>query len=140
MTDLERAKASLAGHTIALCKGEQVITSDLRGISPMLAFIKENRDLSGWSAADVIVGKAAALLFVYAGVKAVYAGVLSSEGARTLESYGVSYEFGTRARNIVNRAGNDVCPMEKTVLCISDPAEAVRALERKLAELRAANR
>ena len=42
MTDLERAKASLAGHTIALCKGEEVITSDLRGISPMLAFIKEN--------------------------------------------------------------------------------------------------
>ncbi|HIZ02666.1 MAG TPA: DUF1893 domain-containing protein [Candidatus Borkfalkia avistercoris] len=140
MTDLERAKASLAGHTIALCKGEEVITSDLRGISPMLAFIKENKDLSGWSAADVIVGKAAALLFVYAGVKAVYAGVLSSEGARTLESYGVSYEYGTRAQNIVNRAGNDVCPMEKTVLCISDPAEAVRALERKLAELRAANR
>ena len=113
MTDLERAKASLAGHTIALCKGEEVITSDLRGIAPMLAFIKENKDLSGWSAADVIVGKAAALLFVYAGVKAVYAGVLSSEGARTLESYGVSYEYGTRARNIVNRAGTDWCPVER---------------------------
>lgn len=136
MTDLEKAKANLAGHTVSLCRGEEALTSDKRGIAPMLDFIAEGKDLEGWSAADLVVGKAAALLFVYAGVRNVYAKVLSAEGARTLESYGIAYEYGTLSRNIINRAGNDICPMEKAVLSISEPAEAVRVLSSKLEQMR----
>lgn len=48
MTDIEKAKQSLAGHTIALCKGGDIVTSDKRGIAPMLGFIAENRNLAGY--------------------------------------------------------------------------------------------
>ena len=34
MTDLETATKMLAGHTLALCKAGEVVTSDLKGISP----------------------------------------------------------------------------------------------------------
>ena len=60
MTDIELAKNALSGHSIALCRNGEVITDDGRGISPMMKFIAEGRELSGYSAADVIVGKAAA--------------------------------------------------------------------------------
>ena len=43
MTDIEKAKQSLAGHTIALCKGGDIVTSDKRGIAPMLGFIAKNQ-------------------------------------------------------------------------------------------------
>lgn len=137
MTDAERAKASLAGHTIALCRGEEVLVSDLRGISPMLSFIGEGKNLSGWSVADVVVGKAATLLFAYAGVKEVWAEVLSDAGARALEANGIPFACATRAPYIVNRQGDGMCPMEMTVQDICDPAEAYAALRRKADMLRA---
>ena len=80
MTDLETATKMLAGHTLALCKAGEVVTSDLKGISPMLRLLGEGRDLSGFSAADLVVGKAAAMLFVKANIKAVFARTLSLAG------------------------------------------------------------
>ena len=69
MTDLELAKRNLAGHTICLCKDGKLLTSNKRGISPMMDFIEEGRDVTGYSVADKIVGKAAAFLFVLAGLR-----------------------------------------------------------------------
>ena len=136
MTDAARARDALPGHTLALCRGEECIVSDLRGIAPMLSLIGEGKDLRGWSAADVVVGKAAALLFVYAGIAEVYAGVLSDKGAAVLEERGIPYSCGGRAPYIVNRQGDGVCPMERAVEKIFDPAEALSALQTRLAELR----
>ena len=93
MTDLELAQRNLAGHTICLCKDGKLLTSDKRGISPMMDFIEEGRDVTGYSVADKIVGKAAAFLFVLAGVKEVYAEVVSSEGKRVLDEHGIPVRF-----------------------------------------------
>ena len=68
MTDLDTAKAHLSGHSLCLCKDGAWFTDDGRGISPMLRLIGENRGLRGYAAADIIVGKAAAMLFVKAGI------------------------------------------------------------------------
>ena len=77
MTDLQTAITHLAGHTLALCKGEDILTSDKRGVAPMLGWIREGRDLHGYTAADRVVGKAGAMLFVKAGVCEIYAQTLS---------------------------------------------------------------
>ena len=68
MIDLQRAERALAegGHTLVLVKGERVITSNQRGVAPLLALI--DTDVTGFSAADKVVGKAAALLYVKLGV------------------------------------------------------------------------
>lgn len=126
--------------TCVLAKGESVLTSESAGIRPMLDWIGEGRDLRGFSAADRIVGKAAAMLFVYAGITNVYAEVLSLPGKKYLEEHGITIGFGTLTERIINRRGDGLCPMEETVLNIDDASEAYKALKAKAEALKAAAR
>lgn len=123
-----RAKVALEGHSLALCKDEIVLTRDGRGIFPLLDVIDERGDLNGFSAADVVVGKAAAMLFVVAGVSVVFAKTLSVSGKEILERFGIAVEYDVLVERILDRAGRDLCPMEKSVLAIEDPTEAVAAI------------
>ena len=135
MTDLEIAQSNLAGHTICLCKDGNCLFSEKRGIAPMMGFIAENVDLHGYSAADLVVGKAVAMLFVKSGVPHVFAKLLSQAGKKVLEEHGVNYRFETLTDKIVNRDGTDICPMEKTVSDTEDVDEAYLLLKNKLAVL-----
>jgi len=135
MTDIEVAKANLEGHSICLCKNGGIITDDGRGISPMMRFIAEGRDLSGCSAADVIVGKAAAMLFVKAGVAEVYGRVMSAAGRDFLSRHHIPCSWDTLTEAIINRRGDDICPMEKAVADIYTAEEGYEALKAKLIAL-----
>lgn len=136
MTDIEIAKHNLDGHSICLCKNGEYITDDGKGISPMMKFISEGRELSGYSAADVIVGKAAAMLFVKAGIASVFAKTLSECGKEFLELHSIPYEYETLTSKIINRQGTDICPMEKTVAEIVDVDKAFVALKNTIAEMK----
>ena len=139
MTDMIRAKQLIPGHSICLCRGDEVITNDGRGISPMMKLIAEGRDLKGFSCADLIVGKAAAMLFVKAGVVCVHGETMSTAGRDFLQSHGVPCTWGTLTERIIDRQGKDTCPMEKTVADISDFEAGYEALKAKVAELQAKN-
>ncbi len=136
MIDLQTAKANLSGHTLILCKNGNLILSTLKGIAPVMNLITENANLNGYSAADLIVGKAVAMLFARCGIRAVYAQTLSKPGKAILEKYNIPYEYGTLTESIKNRVGTDVCPMEKTVMNTEDLSEAFRLLKAKVEELR----
>ena len=136
MTDIQTAKNNLAGHTICLCRDGACLYSQKRGIAPMMDFIQSGVDLTGYSVADIVVGKAAALLFVKCGIKKVFAKTLSQKGEEILKTYGVEYEYQTLAENIINRAGTDICPMEKAVANTDDPQEAYSVLKDKLRLMR----
>lgn len=136
MNDVALAKSNLAGHSIALCKEGKLLISDGRGVSPMIDFLQDGIDLSGYSVADKIVGKAAAMLFVKAGIKEVYAEILSVSGKNFLEEHGINVGYKTLAEKIINRTGDDICPMEKTVADIIDPEEGYEAIRNKLKEMR----
>ena len=135
MTDSQIAENNLSGHTICLCKDGNCLYSEKRGIAPIMGFISDGVDLSGYSVADVVVGKAAALLFVKCGIKSVFAKTLSQPGKRILDLYGINYEYATLTERIINREGTDTCPMEKAVTCTDDPEEAYVILKNKLTEL-----
>ena len=139
MTDTEIAIKELEGHSICLCRGGEFFTDDGRGISPMMKFISERRDLNGYSVADVIVGKAAAMLFTKAGIVSVHGRVMSESGKAFLETHGIPCTCDVLTDRIINRKGTDICPMEKTVADIDDPETAYTALAKKIAELRAAS-
>lgn len=115
MTDLQTAKDNLFGNTLALCRDGSVITSTKRGIAPMLEFIGGGYDLRGYSAADAVVGKAAAMLFVKAGIKEVFAKTLSKSGKSVLERHGISVTYDVLTEFIINRAKTGMCPMERAV-------------------------
>lgn len=139
MTDLQLAKQTLADHTIALCKDGNIITSDKRGVAPMADFIFNNVNLSGYSVADKVVGKAAAMLFALAGITSVYAIVISTAGKDFLRSKGIQVEYVAEVPYVVNRTGTGICPMEQTVEALSDPSVAYERIVAKLAELRKGN-
>lgn len=138
MSDIDIAKENLHGHSICLCRDENIIIDDGKGISPMMKFIAEGRNLCGYSVADLIVGKAAAMLFVKAGIAEVYAETMSKAGAEFLKASGIPFSYGTLAEKIINRRGDDICPMEKTVTDIPDAEAGYEALRNKIRELSSA--
>lgn len=135
MTDLQTAKFNLAGHAVCLCKNGACISSDKRGIAPMMDFMASGLNLAGYSVADIVVGKAAALLFAKSGIKSVYAKTLSRSGKKILELYGIKYEYETLTERIINRSGTDICPMEKAVSATNDPFEAYDLLKKAIKSL-----
>ena len=135
MNDLQIAKNNLSGHTICLCKNGECLYSEKKGIAPMMDLIASGANLEGYSVADLVVGKAAALLFVKCGIKNVFAKTLSENGKKILERFGIDYEYETLAEKIINRAGTDICPMEKAVANTDDSEEAFKILKNKLSEL-----
>lgn len=133
MTDLQIAKSRLTGGvTVCLVNGDNIVTSDRRGIAPLVALCEEENAYAGYSVADKIVGKAAALLYVFMGVKQVYAEVLSTAAESVLINHNIAYEYDVKVDHIINRKGDGPCPMEQTVADISLPQEALEALKQKL--------
>ncbi len=136
MTDIELAKAHLDGHSICLCRDGEYFTDDGRGISPMIRLIEEGRDLHGYAVADIIVGKAAAMLFIKAGIHEVYGEVMSRAGYDCLQQHDIPCAYGKLTEKIINRKGDGICPMEQTVALIDDPEEGTIALQQRMMELR----
>ena len=133
MNDLERAKEGLSGHTLCLARGEEVLVRDERGIAPMMALLAEGKSLIGFSAADRVVGKAAAMLFVKAKIRELFAETISRSAAEFLEENGLPFSYRTMTEYIVNRDGTGRCPMESAVLSCNDAEEGYLLLQQKLA-------
>ncbi len=122
--------------TCIVQKDDRTMISRQRGIRPLLDLIRQGTDLDGACAADRIVGKAAALLYVKMGARGVFAEVLSESGLATLKNHGVYAEYATLTPRVQSRDGTGLCPMEQTVLEIDDPSAAYTALVRKAEQLR----
>lgn len=125
--------------TLAVCLDGRLYTDTESGIKPLLKLIDSDLDLRGACAADRIVGKAAAMLYVILGVSRVYAETLGKSGQAVFERYGISYEYDTLTDHIINRAGTDLCPMELAVRDIDDPEAALSAVKQKSRELQIQN-
>lgn len=136
--NLEKAKALLekVQASCTFVNGEDFFYSTKRGVAPLLELLDDKKSLEGYSAADKVVGKAAAYLYILLKVKCVYAGVISTHALSVFERFGVPVEYGKLSEAIRNRDNTGYCPMETAVLDIDVPAEAVTAIRAKLEELR----
>ncbi len=121
MTDIEKARVLLTDDiTCVAIKGETQYISTKTGISPILDWIIDGIDLGGFSLADKIVGKAAAMLMVKAKVKNVFTHTISTHGKEYLENHNINVSYDEVIPYIINRDKTDICPMEKTVKDIDD--------------------
>lgn len=135
--NLTRAKELLTGghFTCVFCRGHAVFTDTRRGIRPILDLIDREQDLRGFSVADKVVGKAAALLYCRLGIAQVYTPVISTPAMAVLEENRIAFQYDKAVLSIFNRSRTDLCPMEKAVLNISDPDEALVAIRAALSQL-----
>ena len=102
---MDRARKALSGAvTCAVVRGKNIRISEQRGIAPVVLWLDEEPDsLRGAYVADRVVGKAAALLFAYAGVAGVYARVMSRLAVSTLKLHAIPYHAGRVVDYIENR-------------------------------------
>ena len=137
MTDIEHAKQLLTGegYTCVICRGDDIHTSEKRGVAPLIELLDSRIDVRGYSAADKAVGKAAAMLFVLLGVSEIYAIVMSRSAKKILDGHGIKYSCGEEVKYIINRKKDGMCPMEEATLPCRTPEEALAAIRRRLAEL-----
>lgn len=121
--------------TLSIIHGENVHTSTDRGVKPLLSLIDVCGTLCGAVAADKVVGKAAAFLYIKLGVFEIYADVISTHALELLQKNGIKVAFGEESAAIRNRRGDGFCPMESAVMDISDADEALSAIRSTLARL-----
>jgi thioredoxin 1 len=133
MRDLETAKKRLEEKrlTLSIVKdGDVIFETGSRGISGFLEAVERlGSGLEEASIADRVVGKAIALLCVYAKVKAAYAIILSEEAKSLLEKYGVYHEWDSLVESILDLGKTGMCPFERLATEISDPKDAYRRLK-----------
>lgn len=131
MNLLEELKAN--NYAIIASNG---YTSFDSGIKPVISKLNEDINyFKGLIVADKIIGKASAMLLTLSGIKEIYCIVLSKAGKDILDKYNIEYHYETLTDYIINRKGDDMCPMEKTVKDIDDLNKAYNALNNKIKEL-----
>ncbi len=135
--DLQTAKALLKqeNYTCVLCRGDDLFSSLHRGVKPLLDLLDSGNDLSGFSAADKVVGRATAFLYCLLGVSAVHACVISDGGAAVLKEHGIAFTCDQQVPGIRNRDNTGPCPMEHATQDITDPSRALTAIRETLAAL-----
>lgn len=121
--------------TCVICgEGVEILCYE-RGVRPLLELLRSGRDFSGCSAADRVVGKAAAYLYVLLKIREVSAGVISRAAVEVFDRYSIAYSFERMVPAIRNRTGTGFCPMESAVREIDDPAAVPAILEQALKKL-----
>ena len=138
MRDIDLSKDILEKNsfTCVICNGSKTLTSTERGVKPLVLWYEGGEDMKDASAADKVVGRGAAFMYLLLGVRELYAQVISKPALELLEENGVSVSYGTLADNIINRRGDGICPFEAAVLNITDPKDAYKAIAEKMQEMK----
>jgi len=140
MQDFEIAKKQLYEKqlTLVIVKNGQVLfQTDSHRISGFIGAIdKFGAQLNGASVADRVAGKALALLCVYAGIREVYAEVLSRKAKAVFEENKIVVEWKQLVDNVLDLNKTGVCPFEKAAAGISDPKDSYVAFKALLEKMK----
>ncbi len=123
------------GYTVVMKNSAEQLTSRQRGVKPLLAVLDTKGAFNGFYAADKVVGKAAACIYVLLNICQLYAITISDGACRILERYNIPYFYENRVSLIRNRTNTDICPMEKATAATESPGEAVEAIRKALKKL-----
>jgi hypothetical protein len=141
MQDLEIAKKELYDKdlTLAIVKdGTVLFQTDSHRISGFVGAIEKfGAQLNGASVADRVAGKALALLCVYAGIRQVYAEVLSRKAQTVFEANQIVFEGKEFVENVLDMNKAGMCPFEKAAADISDPKDSVGVFKAMMYKMRA---
>ena len=120
------------GYTCVLTDGTSLHTSTLRGVKPLVQFLEGRNIPENLYAADKVVGKATAYLYILLRIHALYAKVISQPALAVLNHYGIAVSYDVLVPNIINRKGDGICPFEEAVMGIADPETAYAAIREKM--------
>lgn len=132
MADIDIAKDILdrENNSIAIVKnGNLIFSSKERGIKPIYMALKEQgAALKGSSVADKVVGKAAAMIYIYGGVKEFYTKLISENAIKILDGTSILYEYDESVPYIKNFDGSRMCPIETISVRVNDVEELLKEI------------
>lgn len=116
MKDIELAKRILDSEKQAIVivkEGRIIFSSNGKGIKPIYTALKELKsELRGSSIADKVIGKAAAMICEYAGIKELSTKLISENAINVLENTSIIYNYEKSVPYIKNRDQSGMCPVE----------------------------
>ncbi len=116
MTKLEEVKQKLyeTKASLVVCYKNREIKeyyqNRIKDIKDILT--EDPKALDGAIIADKVIGKLAGSLLAVAGVKEIYADVISSYAIPVLEANNIKYEYREKVDYIINNDKTGMCPME----------------------------
>ncbi len=116
MTNLEIVKEKLYeknASLVVLYSNGEIKEYYQNRINDIKDILKENKEsLKGAIIADKVIGKVAGSILTVAGVKEIYADVMSKHAVPVLEENNIKYEYKTLTEYVINNAKTGMCPME----------------------------
>jgi len=125
---LEKENLSLA----VVKNGKLIFKSHEKGIKPIYTLAVKVEDVKGSSLADRVIGKGAAMICKYIGVKEVYGSLISEAAAEVLNMADIKFSYEEICPYIRNRDNTGICPIEKLSLETEDVHELLYKIERFL--------
>ena len=122
-------------YTCVLTDRMSLYTSCQRGVKPLVQFLEKKNIPENLFAADKVVGRATAYLYVLLKVQALYAKIISEPAIAVLQAHGITVSYESLVPNIINRRGDGICPFEEAVMGIEDPEAAYAAILKKMDSL-----
>ena len=108
-----------------------------RGVSPLLKIYDNHRaEMQDSAVVDKVIGRAAAFIVIAGKSKSVYGKIMSEDAMELLKKHNIKYSCGLRVPRILNNKRDGLCPLEDSVLGIEDPQLALKAMRKRIAELR----
>ena len=99
---------------VLIKNGKIIYRSKKERFFPLLFCLKNKKSLlRNAMVYDKIVGRAAACLMIYGRVKSVMTPVISRSALAEFRKTKIKVEYKKITGRIMNRAGDDLCPMEK---------------------------
>lgn len=139
LKDMEIAKKLLTEENLTMVvvkDGQVIFKSKDKGIKPIFILATEMREeAKGAILADRVIGKGAAVLSGYIGIKEIYSELISEVGVKVLEDYKIPHSMNGSCKYIKNRDKTDYCPIEKISMNIEDPIILIQSIKEFFKEI-----
>lgn len=127
------------GCSCVIYNNDHTLLFHKRGVQDLHQLLRTSPDtLRGAMIADKVVGKGAAVLMTAGGVRWVYAEVISQSALEFLLKHNIEAEYGRVVPNIINRAGTDICPVEKLCMQCDNIEDALTLIDEFIEKMRRA--
>lgn len=117
-------------------KTEVIYKSSERGINPLFNFINFSSGIGPFYLSDKIIGKAAALLCIKAGICEVQTIILSSPALQIFKDNSIIYKYDSLVPRIMNRTKSGLCPMEALSEGVESPEDMYLKIKKWLTSMK----
>jgi hypothetical protein len=126
----------VSDYSCIVINGDNEYIGQARGVKDLLHLLKdEPQILQEAFVADKVVGKGAAALMVLGKVSEVYAVLISRPALALLQRTDITVNYDTLVDNIINRAGTDICPVEKLCKDVDTADECLPLIENFISQM-----